>query len=489
MTLLQALRDRFLFARWFEGDSWTAWRVFLAVLTGESLSPQQAEVYRSHTGRARTPAGPVREAWVVVGRRGGKSLVAALMGVFLACFRDYSKFLGPGEKATVMLIAADRRQARVLFRYVTGFIDHVPMLSQLVVRRTRESLELSNRVVVEIHTASFRAVRGYTIAACICDEIAFWQSEESANPDQEIVNAIRPALLTIPGSLLLAISSPYAKRGVLWDSYQKHYGKDGDPVLVWQAATQDMNPCVDASQIETAYAADPAVAAAEYGGQFRQDIEGYVSREAVAAAVVPGRQVLPPVEGVRYHAFCDPSGGSSDSFTLAVSHHDKSSGRAVLDCVVERRPPFSPEAVVKEFASTLAQYRITRVVGDRYGGEWPREQFRKCGITYEPAEKTKSELYAELLPLLNSARVELLDNARLAAQLSGLERRTTRSGRDSIDHAPGSHDDLCNSAAGALTLAAARKRTPFAFSLSAAPAAVTGIAAESVFDLSLRHRS
>ena len=83
----------------------------------------------------------------------------------------------------------------------------------------------------------------------------------------------------------------------------------------------------------------------------------------------------------------------------------------------EHRPPFSPEAVVSEFAELLKQYQITKVEGDRYAGEWPREQFRKNGVSYEPAEKTKSEIYLELLPAVNSGKVELLDNLRLVTQL------------------------------------------------------------------------
>ena len=74
----------------------------------------------------------------------------------------------------------------------------------------------------EVHTASFRSVRGYTVVAAILDEIAFWRSEDSANPDREIVNALRPAMATVPGALLLAMSSPYARRGVVWDAYQRH---------------------------------------------------------------------------------------------------------------------------------------------------------------------------------------------------------------------------------------------------------------------------
>ena len=95
----------------------------------------------------------------------------------------------------------------------------------------------------------------------------------------------------------------------------------------------------------------------------------------------------------------------SDSFTLAISHRD---GEAVfLDCVREVRPPFSPESVVSEFAALLKAYCISRIAGDRYAGEWPREQFRKYGIAYDLAQKPKSDLYRDLLPMLNSRRLIL----------------------------------------------------------------------------------
>jgi len=144
--------------------------------------------------------------------------------------------------------------------------------------------------------------------------------------------------------------------------------------------------------------------------------------------------------------------------TLAIAHavEERTDGqvtrRAVLDVVREVRPPFSPESCVAEFCTLLKNYRCSEVTGDRYAGEWPREQFRKLGITYKLADKPKSDIYRDLLPLLNSGKLELLDLPRLTAQLCGLERRTARGGRDSIDHAPGAHDDLANAVAGALLL-------------------------------------
>lgn len=157
-----------------------------------------------------------------------------------------------------------------------------------------------------------------------------------------------------------------------------------------------------------------------------------------------------------YVAFVDPAGGGgADSMTLAIAHaEDRDDFRVgVLDAVREIRPPFSPESAVRDFAVLLASYGIESVVGDKYAGEWPRERFAVHGIHYEPSARPKSDIYRDFVPLVNSGRVELLDHPRLLAQLAGLERRTSRAGRDSIDHAPGGHDDVANAAAGALVLA------------------------------------
>ena len=118
------------------------------------------------------------------------------------------------------------------------------------------------------------------------------------------------------------------------------------------------------------------------------------------------------------------------------------------------RPPFSPERVIDDFANLLKTYQITSITGDRYAGEFPREQFRKRSISYECSEKPKSDLFRDLLPLLNSGQIVLPKSERLATQLCGLERRVGRSGKDSIDHGVTLHDDLANTVAGAAALAA-----------------------------------
>jgi hypothetical protein len=213
-----------------------------------------------------------------------------------------------------------------------------------------------------------------------------------------------------------------------------------------------MNPTVPQDFIDAEYERDAASANAEYGAEFRSDVAEFVSMDVLDACTANGVFELPPISGASYVAFVDPSGGSSDSMTLAIAHRDKF-GYGILDAIRECRPPFSPESVVDEFCTVLANYHIHKICGDRYAGEWPRERFRKRNVTYELSEKPKSDIYRDMLPLLNSRKVQLLDDRRLIAQLHGLERRTARGGRDSIDHGPGGHDDVSNSVAGALLLA------------------------------------
>jgi hypothetical protein len=449
ITILDALDDDGLFGTLFANESWSKWRVFLAALFGLMMNGADMLIYTHHTGRLEAPPEAFREAALICGRRGGKSRVLALIAVFLACFRDYSTVTAPGEVPTIAIIAADRKQARVILGYAIGLLKAVPMLAGLIEDQLTESVRLTNGVVIEVHTGAIGAPRGRTFAAVLCDEIAFWRSDDSANPDTEVLAAVRPALATIPGSMLLMASSPYAKRGALYNTFKRNYGRDGSRTLVWRGASLDMNPALDPAIVEAAREDDPASARAEYDAEFRDDIAAFVSREVVEGCISAGRHELPPRHGVHYTAFADPSGGSSDSMTLGIAHLDNESV-PILDALREVRPPFSPEAVVSEFARILRSYNIRRVSGDRYAGEWPRERFAVHGITYQPADRPKSDLYRDLLPLLNSGNVELLDDQRLVQQLCALERRTARGGRDSIDHPPGNHDDLANAAAGAL---------------------------------------
>lgn len=457
-TIIACMEDPTLFGKWFAPrkrwfgktrDSWANWKTFLAALFGLALTDEQRAIYKRFTGRDDVLPGGFRELYVICGRRGGKSLIAALIAVYVSCFIDHSAVLIPGESAVCMIIASDKRQARIILGYVVAFLNGIPMLKRLVKNVLKESVELTNGIVVEIHCADYRSVRGFSCVGIICDETNFWASDTNgASPDSEILNAVRPSLATTNG-LLLCVSSPYSKRGVMFDAYKKYFAQAGADTLVWKAGTREMNPTISDAVVSSAYKRDFSAAQSEYGGEFRNDIEGFLSIEAIEGCTVSGRHELSRIAGISYSAFTDPSAGRNDSFTVAIAHDDN--GIGVLDVLREIRPPFSPEQVVTEYAALLKSYGIYSVVGDKYASEFNVELWRKAGIEYDTSELSRSEIYLNFLSGLMSGKVRLLDQPRLKSQLLGLERKIGR-GADVIDHGPNQHDDCSNSAAGVLTL-------------------------------------
>ena len=92
---------------------------------------------------------------------------------------------------------------------------------------------------------------------------------------------------------------------------------------------------------------------------------------------------------------------------------------------------------------------MSEVTGDKFAAGFTVEAFNKCGVNYRYSDRSTSDYYSGLLPILNSRRCQLLDNKRLASQLCSLERRSARGGaKDSISHPPLGHDDLAAAVAG-----------------------------------------
>jgi hypothetical protein len=460
ISMRRALEDPQLLGGVLAGDSWRAWRIILIAGWGEALTDDERVIFTRLTGRAREPLERCEELWAIIGRRGGKSRAISTLVAFIACLVDHSSRIVPGERPVVLCLAPTAKQSGVVLGYVNGIIECSPLLSQLIVAKTAESISLSNGIDIEVRPASFRGVRGVTTVAVVADEACYWYAEDTAstNPDTAILDAVRPSLATT-GGVLAVISSPYARRGAVYEAYTRHYGEKGDRlVLVAKGASRDFNPSLPQKVVDRAYEKDAAAASAEYGGEFRSDLERFITLEAVTACIMPGVHELAPQRGRTYCGFVDAAGGSgTDSMTLGISYRDTFEDIAVLACLREVKPPFSPEQTVAEFVRVLRSYSVSELRADRFGADWVAEAFSRHNVRLVPSDKTRSEIYSEILPAMNSREVRILDDKRLASQFLGLERRTGRSGKDFINHGPGAHDDLCNSAAGALVYAVARR--------------------------------
>ena len=411
--------------------------------------------YKKCTGRETLPKGPVKEVWAQVGRGGGKTRAAAA-ALVASAIKEYPS-LAPGERGKAFLLAQNRGTARQAFGYVRGILRGDKNLKRMIINETKSTISLSNGVDIETITANYRHVRGFSIVSAVADEVAFWWLDsDSANSDVEVLSAMRPGLARVPGSVLWVISSPHVTRGALYESNKKYFGNDeSDHVLFWKASTKEMNPTFDEAEIERAFSEDSSSARVEYDSEFRKEAETFISAEALDAVVATDRQLLPPSKNTSYLAFIDTAGGAGgDSSTLAIGHveqhdDDETPPTFVIDAIVERRPPFAPSETLKDFAKILKEYKVFKVVGDRYAGAFPAEALSKSGITFEATEYSKSSLYKNVLPLITSGRVELLDKPRLRNQAINLERRS-KGGRETIDHTRGAHDDVINAVAGVL---------------------------------------
>jgi hypothetical protein len=443
----EALADPYLFGPIMSGSSWYGWRALLIAAAGEELTHDEREEFKRLTHREREPGKFCREVVIIAGRRAGKSTAMCILAIWVACLCDHHDTLARGEIGVVLMVSRDQRVSKMLLDRIAEIMALSEPLASMIV------IVLVHNVRIELRPASYTNLRGPTYLIVLADEVAFWlTSDDYANPDSEVLTAVRPGLITTGGPLVM-ISSAYAQKGELFESWRRYFGPAGPPdILVAHATSRDLNPSLSQEEIDRAIERDPVRNRAEYLSEFRNDISGFVPREVILACGGDYYE-LPPQPGIAYRCFVDQASGiGEDSYAVAVAH--KYGESIIVDAIREMRPPFSPAAVVNDVLVPLCKsYGVHSVTSDNYASGFSQALIHNAGLGFAPAKKHKSELYLELLPLLNSQRISVPRNDRLVNQIAGLERSTQRSGRDFIDHAPNSHDDVANAVAGAADLA------------------------------------
>jgi hypothetical protein len=426
----------------------------LRALYGLHMTEGQVELARGCAGAAWRPGEEYREAAFICGRRSGKSdKLAANVAIYEAFFRDHQ--LSRGEKGIVLLLAQNMRQASVVKSYIQGKIEQSPILRQYVTGTKAHELELENRVTIAIHPASFRSIRGLSVVCCICDEIAFWWTEDSyANPDTEVIKAVRPAMATAPHGKLLLVSSPYTMGGVLWDAWRKR--DEDEDCLVWRATTREMNPTVPERFLAREQARDPENYRREYLAEFTEAVSSFLSADDIHACAVPGRtELTPDLERHRYVATIDAA-FKGDRFTMCVAHRDRDRGVVVIDHLTgwqgSRAEPLRLSQVMPRIATICERYGVRTVLGDQFGAEPLKDAFARHQLWYEERTFTnasKADIYGTLRSSITDCRLELLDHEDSLKELRGLELEYLPGGSIRVGHAGGSraHDDYADAIA------------------------------------------
>jgi len=412
-------------------------------LYGLPLDETELEIHHRCTGRDAYVPREYREMSGIAGRRSGKtSRIAAPIACFEA-FRDHG--LPRGEKAYVLLIAPTRDLARIAFHFIQRYISSSPILSKRVVKILKNEIELSNGITIACFPCSYVAVRGITVVAAICDEMAFWRHEETAaNPEQEILDALRPSMATVVRAKLIRVSTPFRKEGVLWTEYQRRAELD---FPVWVAPTSEMNPAIPPAVLERERKRDEQKFRREFKAEFVENTTSWIESEILESCIVQGRRDLPRVADGLYVAAIDPGFVRSD-FALAIAHLSPD-GAIVLDRVARwcgtKKAPLGFEWVCQEIKRILDQYSIDSAIGDQYCAPVIRQQLLKLGVYYEDfafGSHTRAEIFGNLRHLLEQGKIDLLDDLELLRQLRSLEEQKTDRGQIDVRPRGGMRDDL-----------------------------------------------
>jgi len=431
-------------------------------LDGTPILPR-VEVYRRRilTDVLDTPddAGGLRYNLALLGRakKNAKSLDLVLAALF-ACFANDSAL---GNECYV--IASDEGQARDDLQLAKKLVAVSPHLKARCRVLDKSLVRTDGRGFVMILPGQDVAgSHGKSYRFCGLDEIHTqrdWGLLEAMQLDPHRPDAQQ---------WITSYASIYHRPGIpLFDLLAQ--GKRGDDprfYLSWYGADWSTDPTAQA--LDPEHRANPSIASFTTGylAQQQRRLPSHVYRrlhlnlpglpagaaftaEMIGDAITRGIRVRPPVAGVVYYAFLDPSGGSNDAMTLGISHRDDD-GRGVLDGVWDQgaATPFNPRHAVGRFAGILKQYGIAQVVGDKYAGETFITDFAGYGIDYIVSALAASDLYAAVEPHLNAGQVMLVDDGMVEQQLLGLIWKGTK-----ITHPGGEHDDHANAAAGAVLLA------------------------------------
>ena len=443
--LLTYTTDQWMDRLGLTGPSWSSWRVLGRVLDGLPLSSADLAVYHALTGRTTVPTA-LHEFWALAGRGSGKTTFQAAQALKAAC-RGYAGVRGVPR---VLLLGFVQAQAEIAYQYVQEFVVSDPELRRLVTRQTKDTLEFAHGVRLHTITSNYRALRGYSVAAALCDEICFWWSDVTdSNPDVEVLRSLRPALAKVPGSRLLAASTPFTEEGAAYEVHQRHFANDASQhILVVRAPTLTLNPGFDAARIAMEEAEDPESAASEYGVAWRVAGGTLVRPQTYDACVDAGtteRVPEPPLGDDYYVAAVDLSGGTGqDSAALSIQHVDAAESGAehsIQDVLREWEPPFDPGVVVGEIAAECQRFGVTEIVGDQFSEGFAASEFRRHGITYTVSERKTTDCLLDSLAVLNTRRCRLLAHPKARRQWLNLRRDYASGGRPTVVESR-KHDDL-----------------------------------------------
>lgn len=407
-----------------------------------------------------------------LGRRSGKTLMAAVTATYAACMlaNEYKRCLRPNERFYIVSVANTIDQARIALQGVKDLINGSPILKPLITRETADSLELSNGAVFRALPASSRSGRGLACPLLIMDELAHALDTEAGNAaGASLYQALSPSVAQF-GKLgkILLLSSPWIQQGIFWELFRQGSSGKFAHMQVVQLPTWEVNPTISDQFLEQEKARDPELFAVEYGANFSQSLSGFIDSDLVDAAINCDRGLLPPFNKFKgkYYLSLDPAKGNRDAYTACIAHYDADEC-LVVDLWHQFTPSWSDGkkqqvAIAEVEEWILAQhsvYKFAKVVFDQYNSS---STIQRLSSKLEIREQTwtastKTEAFSKLRELFNGGKIELYPHPKANQQIKNLIVTYRTSGQWSVSGGSGAAVDDYPSALAGVVLAAKPK--------------------------------
>ncbi len=441
-------------------DDWIG-RQSLDALYGLPTLKEAQHPFDLFTQRETWPSTQFDDVTIVCGRRSGKTTrVGLTVGLYEAALGGHERYIGKAERAHVVLMAQSVRAVTEALVAAKAIISQSPALQQAIEDVRSTEVVFKNRMLLSIWPCNYGSIRGLHIPVCIMDEVGVWDVE-GVNPDKEVVRAVRPAMATFPRRLLIKTSTPWAKAGVLWDDWERSWGRDGATTLVWRSPTWYMNPVVPMEYLVAEYEKDPSAALREYGAEFSDAADAFLNMELIRAAVDANVTERAPVRGRQYFSAVDLA-FKADYAVMCVAHREGDT--VIVDLWRGWQPqpkkPLSPAGLAEEHADICRDYKIETLMGDQYAAEPYRDLLREHRVYFTEVTLTrqrhkrvtadyrrevgasKTDIYGALKSLFLQGRIRLPDVAEGVTQLRQLLVKRTFQGSEQIGAPSGAHDDF-----------------------------------------------
>ena len=378
----------------------------------------------------------VNHAIWALGRRSGKTFMAAVAAVYMCFVQDdyFRKKVRKGEKFYIITVANDLGQSKIALDNIRQLIVNSPFDAEIS-RETSLEIEIKNGCVFQAIPASARASRGKAVVAILQDELAFSIEGDANRGAEAMYTALAPSIAQFgKHGKIIELSSPYLTSGLFFDHFRQAQSGEFPGMQALQIPTWEINPHLPwgCDFLENARKKDEESFWVEFGAQFRASNSVLLAPEIVDVAINKDRTILPPKLEFKgtYVLALDPARGGvgRDDYTACIVHYEGE--RLVLDKFHAFDPDFEIAgkkevniARVEEWIKEHHRiYDFSSIVLDQFNSSALIQDLVKDYPISELAwsTSTKMKAFSKMKELFNAGLIELYPHKKAVWQLKNL---------------------------------------------------------------------